>query len=319
MNDLTATEQRVINELSRVVNGNVFLGDEVQDLIDLQGKPGTPVNAVAAAMDLTFDGVAIDGETVSIGADIYEFLADDAQSLTAPGNLAVDITGYVTGSVVTLTIDTQVTSGDTMTLEGKEYTFVPDGTANADGEVTIGTDLASGQAAIVEAINGTDGHNDAHPLVSCAAFGGNDAVITALIGGTAADAYESTSSFTTGSNQFSGVTFASGADCVQADAVTAVVVAVTAFDTEGVGAVDGAGDVVELTADVAGEAGNDITLAETCANGAFTGAATELDGGVDGTVGVAGTMQVDSSYIYMALDDNTIADANWVRVGIASF
>lgn len=319
MDSLTTTEQRVINEVSRVVNGNVFLGDEVQSLIDLQGKPGTPVNAVAAAMDLTFNGVAIDGETVSIGADIYEFLADVAQSVTTPGNLAVDITAYVTGAIVTLTIDTQVTSGDTMTLEGVTYTFVPDGTANAEGEVTIGTDLASGQAAIVAAINGTDGHNTVHPLVSCAAFGGNDAVITALIGGTAADAYESTSSFTTGTNQFDGVTFASGADCVQADAVTAVVAAVTALDTEGVGAVDGTGDVVELTADVAGVAGNAITLAETCANGEFTGAATELAGGVDGTVGVAGTTQVDSSYIYIALDDNTIADANWMRAAVASF
>ena len=319
MDDLTTTQQRVINELSRVVNGTVFLGDEVQSLIDLQGKPATPVNAVAAAMDLTFSGVVIDGETVSIGADIYEFLADAAQSLTAPGNLAVDITSYVTGSVVTLTIDTQVTSGDTMTLEGKEYTFVPDGTANADGEVTIGTDLSSCQDAIVAAINGTDSHNDAHPLVSCAAFGGNDAVITALIGGTAGDAYESTSSFTTGTNQFSGVTFASGADCVQADAVTALVAAITALDTQGVGAVDGTGDVVELTADVAGVAGNDITLAETCANGEFTAGATELAGGVDGTVGVAGTMRVDSSYVYIALADNTIADANWMRAAVASF
>jgi len=319
MNDLTTTEKRIINNLSRVLHGGVFLGDEVQSLIDLQGKPGTPVNAVAAAMDLTFDGVAIDGETVSIGDDDYEFLADAAQSKTAPGNLAVDITSYVTGSVVTLTIDTQVTSGDTMTLEGKEYTFVPDGTANADGEVTIGTDLATCKAAIVAAINGTDDHNDAHPLVSCAAFGGDDAVVTALIGGTAGDAYESTETFTAGSNVFSGATFASGADCVQADAVTAVVAAVTAFDTEGVGAVDGTGDVVELTADVAGVAGNAITLAETCANGAFTGAAEWLEGGVNGTVGVAGTMQVDSSYVYIALADNTIADANWMRVAVATF
>jgi hypothetical protein len=206
-----------------------------------------------------------------------------------------------------------------MIIEGVTYTFVPDGTDNAEGEVSIGTDLSSGQAAIVAAINGTDGHNTAHPLVSCAAFGANDAVITVFIGGVAGDAHVSTSSFTTGTNQFSGVTFASGADCVQADAVTAVVAAVTASDTEGVGAVDGTGDVVELTADEGGVAGNDITLAETCANGAFTAAATELAGGVDGTVGVAGTMRIDSSYLYIALADNTVADANWVQASIASF
>jgi hypothetical protein len=270
-------------------------------------------------MDLTFDGVVIDGETVSIGSDIYELLADAIQSLTDPGNIAVDITGYVDGSVVTLTIDTQVSPGDTMTIEGVGYTFVPEGTANADGEIGIGTDLATCQAAIVAAINGTDDYNDAHPLVSCGDFASDDAIITVFVGGVAGDAYTVTESFTAGTNIFSGATFASGSDCVQADAVTAFVAAITASDTEGVGAVDGTGDVVELLADVGGVAGNAITLAETCANGEFTGAATSLAGGVDGTVGPAGTMRIDSSYLYIALADNTIADANWLQVGVATF
>jgi len=319
MNDLTINERKVINNLSRAVDGDVLLGDEVQSLIDLQGSPGTPVNSVAAAMDFTLTGVVIDGETMSIGSDVYELLADAIQSLTDPGNIAVDITSYTTGSVVTLTIDTQVSAGDTMTIEGVGYTFVPQGTANADGEIGVGTDLATCQAAIVAAINGTDDHNIAHPLVSCAAFSGNDAVITVFVGGTAGDAYTVTESFTAVTNIFSGATFASGSDCSAADAVTAFVAAITAFDTEGVGAVDGTGDVVELTADAGGVAGNDITLAETCANGEFTGAATSLAGGVDGTVGPAGTLRIDSSYLYIALADNTIADANWVQVAIASF
>ncbi len=119
MDSLTVTEKKVFNNISRVLDGTVFLGDEVQDLIDedvslaaaiqavsdLQDQPaavGTPVNAVAATMDLDVTGVVIDGETVSIDDDDYEFLADAAQSKTAPGNLAVDITGGATGSQQTI-------------------------------------------------------------------------------------------------------------------------------------------------------------------------------------------------------------------------
>lgn len=336
MDSLTVTEKKVFNNMSRVLNGDILLGDEVQDLIDedvslaaaiqavsdLVDQPaavGTPVNAVAATMDLDVTGVVIDGETVSLGDDDYEFLTDAALTLTDPANLVVDITGGATGSVVTLTIDTQVVAGDTMTIEGKVYTFVPDGTANADGEVDVGTDLASCKLAIVAAINGSDGHNVPHAEVSIAAFQTNDAVLTVLIGGTAGDATTSTETFTAGGNIFSGATFASGVDCIAATAITAFVAAVTALDTEGVGAVDGSGDVVELTADVAGVIGNAIVLAETCANAAFTAAAVLMTGGVDGTVGEAGALLMDSSYIYVALAENTIADANWVRAAIASF
>jgi hypothetical protein len=326
MDNLTTIEKKVINNTTRVLNLDVRLGDKVQglidvdnDLLDLIMVLGTPVNAVAAAMDLTFDGVVIDGEIVSIGDDVYEFLADVALSLTDPSYLPADISGYAVGSVVTLTIDTQVLCEDTMKLEDKEYIFVPDGTANADGEIDVGTDLATCKAAIVAAINGADSHNVAHPQVECADFISDDAILTVLVGGVAGDATTCTETFTEGTNIFSGATFASGADCVQANAVTALVVAITAFDTEGVGAVDGSGDVVELTADVAGVLGNAIVLAETCVNGAFTGAAVLMAGGVDGTVAVAGAKQMDSSYLYVALDDNTIADANWMRASISTF
>ena len=81
-----------------------------------------------------------------------------------------------------MTLAAQPTSGDTFTLGEKVYTFVPEGTANADGEVGIGADLAGAQANVVAAINGSDGHNTAHSTVSIAAFAANDAVITALYG-----------------------------------------------------------------------------------------------------------------------------------------
>ena len=156
-------------------------------------------------------------------------------------------------------------------------------------------------------------------MCTAAAFATDDSAITALIGGTLGDAYVSTETFTAGTNVFSGTTFAGGVDCTAPNAVTAIVAAVTALDTEGVGAVDGAGDVVEFTADVAGALGNAISCGETCANGAFAGAAVLFVGGIDGTVAPAGSVRVDGSYIYTPSADNTVADANWCRASISSF
>ena len=283
---------------------------------------GTPVNAVAATKTLTIAGVVIDGETMTIGDDVYEFCADAAQSLTAGSTIAVDIEAASTKSAGTLTMDTQPTSGDTMTIGTTVYTFVPIGTANGEGEIDIGVDLAAAKLATVAAINGTDGINTAHPLVTAAAFAVNDCVITALVGGVAGDLIDSTETFTAGSNVFDAGTLGTtvaGVDCVQADAVTALVAAVTASDTQGVGAADGAGDTVILTADIKGVSGNAIAIAENMANGSFAGGAVALSGGINGTVGDKGDMLFDANYFYIAANDNTITDANWRRIQSNSY
>lgn len=280
---------------------------------------GTPVNAVAASGILTIGGVAIDGETVTIEDDVYEFCADAAQSLTAGSDFAIDIESDTTKSQGTLTVDTQPTNGDTMTIGSKVFTFVPNGTANADGEISIGTDLATAQANIVAAINGTDSINTAHTLVSAAAFATNDSVITALVGGVAGDSIASTETFTAGTNVFDAATLGTttaGVDCIAADAVTAIVVSVTANDTEGVGAADGAGDTVDLTADTKGTAANSIATTETMANGSF-GNAT-LTGGIDGTIGTLRQTYADDSYYYICIAANTVAGANWRRISVGS-
>jgi hypothetical protein len=64
-----------------------------------------------------------------------------------------------------------------------------------------------------------------------------------------------------------------------------------------VSAVDGEGDTVVITAVNAGTAGNDIATATTCVNASF--AKAKLDGGVNGTAGVAGQIRYDASYIYI--------------------
>lgn len=324
MNNLTPTEVGVLNDLSTLRNRSVALGGMLDVIVKSLKTAGTPVNAVNAAMVLTLSGAVVDGETLTInnplvaGSDVYEFLADEAQTKTNSSNKAVDITDYAAKATVNLTVDTQPTSGDKMTIGSKVYTFVPDGTDTADGEVSVGTDLASAKLAIVAAINGTDEFNEPHPLVSAAAFAGDVCAITALVGGTSGNSIVSTETFTAGTNVFSAATLGSGDDCSASEAVTALVAAITALDTQGVGAADGTGDTIDLTADTAGEAGNDISLATTMTNGSFTDDAEALAGGVNGTVGSIHKVMVDSSYLYVCVAENTVAGKNWRRISVGT-
>lgn len=286
--------------------------------ISAQIPEGTPVNAVAANGTLTIDGVVIDGETVTIGDEVYEFCADAAQSLTAGSDYAVDIEADTTKSQGTLTVDTQPTVGDTMTIGTKLYTFVAPTSVNGDGDISVGTDAATAQAAIVAAVNGTDGVNAAHPLVTMAAFADNASVITALVGGVAGDLIATTETFTAETNVFDGVklgTTTAGADCVQADAVTALALSITT-NSEIVTGVDGAGDTVVVTYKTKGTVGNGVDTTETMTNGEF--GAEALAGGVNGTVGTKLQTYQDTSYVYFCTADNTIADANWRRISLGT-
>ena len=326
MTNLTAKE---INDLNRInpVTAEVGLGtrlDEIiRDLADVSAA-GTPVNAVNASRTALVAGVVIDGETVTIdnpavaGSDKYEFLADVAQTKTVSTNIAVNIAANTTKAVVTLTLDTQPTAGDTMTIGIKKYTFVAVAADVEDGLISVGADLAGAKANIVAAINGSSGFNTPHPLVSAAAFVANDCLITALVGGVLGNSIAATETLTAVSNVFSTATLVSGANCTAAHAITALVAAITASDTQGVGAADGAGDTIVLTADTAGVSGNVITLSETLTNGSFTGGATVLAGGVNGTVGVLGESFIDASYLYHCVANNTISGKNWRRISLGS-
>ena len=325
--NFTAKQQDQLNRIS-ILTKKMGFGVKINQMITainrLEADPsveGTPVNAVNAAKALAITGVVIEGETVSInnpavaGTDVYEFIAGGS---AAAGNIAVDITASTVKATDNLTVDTQPTSGDTMTIGTKAYIFVPNGTANADGEISVGTDLATAQANIVAAINGTDTVNDPHPSVTAGAFAANVSAITAITGGAAGNDIATTETFTAASNIFSAAKLATGADCTAANAITALVTAVTASDTQGVGAADGAGDTVDFTADTAGVIGNAIIIAETMANGAFTAGATTLSGGVNGTVGLKGDTKMDESYLYKCVADNTIAGKNWRRISLGS-
>ena len=321
---LSATELKVLNDLSIRSNAAVKLGDIIAGILGLQCSSGTPVNDISAKATLNVTGVVVDGETVTIdnptkvGTDVYEFLADTAQTKSAPTNIPVNITASTTKSSGTLTMDTQPTSGDTVTIGTKVYTFVPVGTDTADGEVSRGANLAGAQAALVAAINGSDGVSTPHPLVTAAAFAGNASVITAKVGGVAGNSIATTETFTAASNVFAATTLGSGANCSAANAITALVAAITAADTQGVGAEDGTGDTVVLTADVGGPAGNDIAISKSMTNGAFAESATKLAGGVNGTPSDGIEIMVDTTNLYICLAANPLTGKNWRKIQLSS-
>lgn len=286
----------------------------------------TPVNAVAASGTLTLAGVVVDGETVSIGDDVYEFDTHATATVTA-GRIAVDVSG---GSTVaaqgTLTLDTLPTDGDTVHIGSTTYRFKSTMVGANDVKITA-ANLGATQVSLRKTINGTGaagtdyftGTVTPHATVSMAAFVADDAIVTAKAGGTAGNSLATTETFTAGTNVFDDTTLGAttpGVDCPADEAVTALVTAITASTTEPVSAVDGTGDTVVVSADVLGTDAESIATTTTAANGTFGD--TTLVGGVDGTEGTAWELRVDSTYLYVCVADNTVADDHWRRVSLGS-
>jgi len=286
------------------------LGEKLNSLIP---SMDTPVNAIKASETLTFTGVVEHGETLTIGEDVYQLAADVDGLVVDAGNIPVDIFAGTTQSTGTLTVDVQPIAGDTMTIAGKVYTFVPDGTANADGEISIGVDLAEAQANIVDAINGDDGFNIANDSVSISDFTTNEAVLTALIGGTVGDAIDTTETFTAETNIFAADVLSGGANCSAADAITALAATIS----NDISATDGTGDTLVIESDIGGVLGNSIDVSTDIANASLGD--THLSGGIDGTPGLEGERMIDADYYYVCLADNDISGANWRRTALETF
>jgi hypothetical protein len=73
-----------------------------------------------------------------------------------------------------------------------------------------------------------------------------------------------------------------------------------------------------FAAKVKGVAGDEIAVAAVSDHLTFGAEVEALANGVDGTVGVAGVAHFDGTYLYVAVDDNTIADANWRRIALGA-
>jgi hypothetical protein len=104
----------------------------------------------------------------------------------------------------TLTMDTQPTANDTVTVGPTTYTFKASPTLA--GEIARGANLGAAQTNFVAAING-DSLNAANPVASAAAFSLNACVLTARIPGTAGNSIPCTETFTAVTNIFDAAVF----------------------------------------------------------------------------------------------------------------
>jgi len=126
--------------------------------------------------------------TTSIGRRLPSTLAVPVNCIAAQGEL---------------TLAAQPTAGDTMTIGAQTYEFAE---AAGSGKILIGAALANTQAAVVAAINGTDGYNAKNFYVTCAAFATNAAVLTAHRAGVAGNSIVTTETFTDAGNLFDAAT-----------------------------------------------------------------------------------------------------------------
>lgn len=120
---------------------------------------GAPTIAVAATGTLTFAGVVADGETVTIGADVYEF---DADSSVTEGNIAVDISGGATApDAVTALVAASASGTELVTLAdgaGDTVTVTADVRgvlANAIATTETCTNGSFGAATLAGGVDGT--------------------------------------------------------------------------------------------------------------------------------------------------------------------
>jgi len=325
MNNLTNSELKIMNNITMVHDLDVRLGDKFQEVINNISpdwieniiKEGTPENAESAEAILTISGVVIDGETVIVGNDVFEFAADE-ESTVSEGHLPIGISGDVVGSYNSLTMDTQPTSGDTVKIGDKTYIFVPIGTDTADGEVSIGANLGEAQVNLVAAINGTDGISLPHPLVSIDDFTSDVATVTALVGGVSGNLIETIETFTALTNIFSNGTLENGVDCTAGKAAIALANAITNLGTEGiVGAVGTNVNTVEMVAPI-GAAGNGIPVSTTMANASFGVDVDFMSGGKDGTIASGIQFMIDDTNIYVSIGENTVTGTNWRKIALAS-
>ena len=272
---------------------------------------GTPVDSAVAGGTLTFSATANDGETIVLGDTTFEW---DTDGSVTSGNVSLDISTGATASTEDLTVDTQPTADDTMTIGSTVYTFKA--TAAAAGEISIGSDLAETQTNIKAAVNGTDELNTANPVASLGVWASNAATVTAKAPGTAGDSIATTETFTAGTNVFGAATLSSGADMAIDDQLDVLAAAFDANDQlDGSAVVSDGPNTVAVSYKEGGIAGN-LASTETMSDGAW-GAAT-LTGGIDGTEGYAGKILVDADNFYTTHAISTKASAVWEKVAKAA-
>lgn len=209
---------------------------------------------------LRLAGVAKDAETLTIGPYVFEVDTRTAAHVTA-GRIRLNLSGGTTVKAQgTLTMDTRMTIGDTFTIGTMTYTVAT--TPTNPGDVARGADAAGSRAAVIAAINGTDGINSADANVVASASTGV-VILTAIVGGTVGNAIATTETFAAGTNVFDAATLGTTTAGVDASAENFIDALVAAFPA-------GAGVKVKVT-----KISASLLLVEAVDEGAFAYATTE--------------------------------------------
>jgi len=107
----------------------------------------------------------------------------------------------------TLTMDTQPTATDTVTIHGVVYTWRAIVDTDVAGEISIGADLAAAKLNFVAAVNATASPNtEANPYVVASAFVGDVCTLTARIPGPFGSTITLAETFTAVTNIFNAAT-----------------------------------------------------------------------------------------------------------------
>jgi len=333
--ELTALQEQVGNYDPAVTSSTI-----TDDLEAIQAKltDAAAVVAVAASKVLTVAATPAEGETVSIGGVTYK------ARLEALG-IAVAATGILTSN------NTEISDGDTVTIGTTVYQFKDTMAAAYDVKrdgTTADTTLANLVKAVnatgtagVEYFAGTL----IHPTVSAGAVTDHAITFTAKTAGAAGNAiakavsagaaeldWDGTGGFLTGGKD------AQAANDVYVDTnaqgfIDNLVLAITdttnraaniAAGKYGTGtvinplatAVKASASTMTATAITAGVSGNLIAVAETLSNASSVwdnvgDSRLFLRGGIDGTVAVKGTIRYETTKLWIATDDCTIAVSNW--------
>jgi hypothetical protein len=273
-----------------------FTGDVTAEKISptLLGLPEkTPVNAVAAAKILTFTGNAADNETVTIGATTYTFQSAIGSATAASGTLTVSDTPHEGETVVigaktykwraaigagakatgTLSVADVPHNTGSVTINDTTYTFVTALTeAKAVSTLTLSANATDGNSVTI----GSTKYTFKETLA---------AAYDVLIGASASDTIDN---LIAAINKATGEGSTYGTGTVAHPSVTAAI---------------GAGDTMDITAKVAGVAGNSIATTELSAVCTWT--STVMGSGVDP---VANEILIGASA--EASIDNLVAAAN---------
>jgi len=311
------------------------------DVVNLGVEEGTPVNAVAASQILTLTGVIVPGthavsvltsdatapeedDTVTIGETVYTFKAAlsgtptayevliGASAATALDNLQSAInasagagTTYGTGTVAHPTVVATTNTNTEQTVVARVPGTAANSTATTEAsdhlswaDITLGGGTGASDAGVAPETVTIDSVVYSFVDVLSETNGASAIANQVLFGENSAAALDNLS-LAINAGDTAGTNYSTGT------VAHPTVNATTNSDTE-----------QTVVADTKGVAGNELEVSATLSNGAWGD--TELAGGVDGTVGKAGKILKDSSYLYIAVSANTIADANWRRVSLGS-